>query len=82
MRFSKKNGKRRYAWHFNPRTRVGCDEMQKWFKDYLKILIRAPVWGAIFKAKAYNTLLAILIRAPVWGAMVVSSKHLRTAVLF
>ena len=40
-------------------------EMQKWFK----ILIRAPVWGAIENLILPAKKKYILIRAPVWGAI-------------
>ena len=66
---------------FNPRTRVGCDNLAINTAHTPGVSIHAPVWGATFFkvfSAAFNT---VSIHAPVWGATWQQS-HRQTMVCF
>ena len=65
---------------FNPRARVGRDDILELRKTLLKISIHAPAWGATLLAPAKETTNNISIHAPAWGATVPVYTGLITAV--
>ena len=55
-------------YHFNPRTRVGCDYSYPLTPCGDDISIHAPAWGATVTDKIYTHVEIISIHAPAWGA--------------
>ena len=53
---------------FNPRTRVGCDDLSAATGVSQKVSIHAPVWGATNDAPQPMSIDIVSIHAPVWGA--------------
>ena len=54
---------------FNPRTRVGCDSMQRWPGIWRAFVsIHAPAWGATFNSDVVYKAEVVSIHAPAWGA--------------
>ena len=54
---------------FNPRTRVGCDQIGLTQTSLSMIVsIHAPAWGATHHSQKYYALQAVSIHAPAWGA--------------
>ena len=53
---------------FNPRTRVGCDNIVTVSKGKINVSIHAPVWGATGMQHASIIAVHVSIHAPVWGA--------------
>ena len=58
--------------HFNPRTPVGCDHVERTLDLGRAISIHAPQWGATIQRVHVNLPLAISIHAPQWGATVIN----------
>ena len=54
--------------HFNPRTHVGCDAINKVNDETICISIHAPTWGATRIALRSFSVFPISIHAPTWGA--------------
>ena len=54
--------------NFNPRSRMGSDEINTADIEFVRISIHAPVWGATPTIDAFKRLWSISIHAPVWGA--------------
>ena len=63
---------RQIVIYFNPRIRGECDLLDSSIKCLKIILIRAPVWSAIFICLYRLKELIILIRVPVWGTIYLS----------
>ena len=55
---------------FNPRTRVGCDEVDFFIEQSKPVSIHAPVWGATQDQEVDAQTILVSIHAPVWGATV------------
>ena len=56
------------TFHFNPRTRMGCDRMRSRPSGASTISIHAPAWGATRWSASPTSTLRISIHAPAWGA--------------
>ena len=54
--------------YFNPRTRVGCDQVSTSGSRSYHISIHAPAWGATSPPKSLQAKCIISIHAPAWGA--------------
>ncbi len=61
---------RLYRWccHFNPRSRVGSDQVDTGKLESVLISIHAPAWGATKNAHKKFLYGVISIHAPAWGA--------------
>ena len=55
-------------WSFNPRSRVGSDNLLAVIVLGCGVSIRAPVWGATTVLIVSHIATLVSIRAPVWGA--------------
>ena len=55
-------------FHFNPRTRVGCDPLNTRASRLGRISIHAPGWGATISMMDALQRMLISIHAPGWGA--------------
>jgi len=53
---------------FNPRTRVGCDELQRSIIRLSLVSIHAPAWGATTESVSSKCFPNVSIHAPAWGA--------------
>ena len=60
--------------HFNPRTRVGCDDIGCVRMVSRNISIHAPVLGATSALWMSSRMCPISIHAPVWGATFIDGK--------
>ena len=54
--------------HFNPRSRMGSDVLERGQRGGVVISIHAPAWGATTIEGGSNTWNLISIHAPAWGA--------------
>ncbi len=54
--------------YFNPRTHVGCDQVNVTRDELLYISIHAPTWGATAEREHRIKAMEISIHAPTWGA--------------
>ena len=61
-------------WHFNPRTRMGCDVYDGEPNEIAEISIHAPAWGATRPFRLCQNSFRISIHAPAWGATVFSAE--------
>ena len=57
-----------WLYGFNPRTRMGCDIYQDFFRRPEWVSIHAPAWGATNVKQNPYLSRAVSIHAPAWGA--------------
>ena len=63
-----RSGPARRLKYFNPRSRVGSDQILSSAEEIRKISIHAPAWGATCICRLSSWSRAISIHAPAWGA--------------
>lgn len=58
----------RIDFHFNPRTRLGCDNFQVSWEEFSHISTHAPLRGTTINSNLFNFCIHISTHAPIRGA--------------
>ena len=68
---------------FNPRTRVGCDQLREAFAlQRFEVSIHAPAWGATCIDDPVFCFCLVSIHAPAWGATSASARKAASVSVF